>query len=604
MMATARFTPSLLDRETLEKLFVSRQHLLDLAIGKINAAASGSGRSHLLFVGPRGAGKTHLVSLAYHRATSLPEYGEKFQISWLLEDPWTIFSAQEFFDAIVDHLEPKLHDHPRGAEGVIAAARAAGPIVVFVENLDQVLDQIGSDGQRAVRALIENERALLLIATTTRITPDLRSQGQPFYGFFDEVDLPPLDVDGAQEMLQALARESGDDALAAKLAQPSSRAKLAAVEHLTGGQPRVWALLGAGLTVDGLDDLVKTLVERFDDLTPYYQEQLARLSRNERRVVKALSDADRSLTVKMLAELTGIEQRSLSRTMTDLRRRGWVKPRTGYLMQFVDQRLTYYDLAEPLARIAFQLKTARGRPVRLILDFLVAWFDFDALAAAPSIYAAAARALLQTPDAELQRQLTAELFVERKIQVDQFDELCRYEDQAGFAERLWLIDEALSAVQWQSDVTKVLALPAGLSRALEDALSGDDSSVCESAALHRLVLGWLSIGIGQVDCWRPRGEDAEKGLRQSNFWSALPLIVADAAAFEDASVAVRLTNLWESLKASAGQEYPATSAAYQQAMVAVHTSTRDHLVSMLCWALTVVGRADLIGGILAAVKKT
>ena len=64
-----------------------------------------------------------------------------------------------------------------------------------------------------------------------------------------------------------------------------------------------------------------------------------------------------------LAQETGIEPRSLAKTITDLRRRGWIVRRTGLLADLADKRRSYYQLAEPLARLAFQLKEARGRPV-------------------------------------------------------------------------------------------------------------------------------------------------------------------------------------------------------------------------------------------------
>ena len=159
------------------------------------------------------------------------------------------------------------------------------------------------------------------------------------------------------------------------------RNRLATIAHLAGGQPRVWALLAAGLTIDRLDDLVSALVERFDDLTPYYQQQLDRLSLNERKAVRRLAAADGALSVSELAERTGIEQKSLAKTISDLRRRGWIVRRTGPLADLADQRRSYYQLAEPLARLAFQLKESRGRPIGIVVEFLKAWFDHAALAA-------------------------------------------------------------------------------------------------------------------------------------------------------------------------------------------------------------------------------
>jgi hypothetical protein len=40
-----------------------------------------------------------------------------------------------------------------------------------------------------------------------------------------------------------------------------ARNRLPTIAHLAGGQPRVWALLASGLTMERLDDLVSALIE-------------------------------------------------------------------------------------------------------------------------------------------------------------------------------------------------------------------------------------------------------------------------------------------------------------------------------------------------------
>ena len=135
--------------------------------------------------------------------------------------------------------------------------------------------------------------------------------------------------------------------------------------HLAGGQPRMWATLASALTVGGLDELVDLLLTRFDDLTPYYQEQLGRLSGQQRLVVAELAEIDRPINVRELAERLEIEQRSLAKTISELVDRGWAAETTSPVTALLDRRRTYYELAEPLARLSFQIKASRGEPLRL-----------------------------------------------------------------------------------------------------------------------------------------------------------------------------------------------------------------------------------------------
>jgi tetratricopeptide (TPR) repeat protein len=362
--------------DLLERLFVARERTLDRIMARVDAAATSEERNHTLLVGPRGSGKTHLVSLVYHRSrNSVP-------VAWLPEDPWTIVSYHRFLRAIAERVTPEFEgplppDEPALEALLVKYADSKGPILVIVENVDHVLGALGNPGQQRLRHLLQARRAILLVATTTRLDRSLSDQASPFYGFFTTTQLEPFDAAEAAAMLSAIAAEDGNDELVTYLASDEGTRRLQTVAHLAGGQPRIWALLASALEVARLTELVYLLLERFDDLTPYYQEQLARLSPQQRLIVAELAGADRPINLADLAQRLGITQRSLSKTTTELVERGWVEPTASPLASMLDRRRTYYELAEPLARIAFQIKESRGEPLKLIVDFLEHWFDPD-----------------------------------------------------------------------------------------------------------------------------------------------------------------------------------------------------------------------------------
>ena len=181
-------------------------------------------------------------------------------------------------------------------------------------------------------------------------------------------------------MLCGDRRGGADDQLMDYLQSDEGRARLRTIAHLAGGQPRMWAALASALSVKGLDELVDLLLTRFDDLTPYYQEQLGRLSGQQRLVVAELAEVDRPVNVGELAQRLEIDQRSLSKTMVELVDRGWAAPTTSPVTALLDKRRTYYELAEPLARLSFQIKESRGEPLRVVVEFLKHWFDPSDLA--------------------------------------------------------------------------------------------------------------------------------------------------------------------------------------------------------------------------------
>ena len=384
-VSISRFTPSTMPEDLLARLFVVRQPVLESLMKRVGDLGATPSPHHTLLVGPRGAGKTHLISLVYHRAKNRAgtDGGKPLRIAWLPEDPWTIVSYARLLAAILERVAPdtgvKSADEAELDARLRSTSRKDGPVLVLMENVDQILDALGEVGQQKLRNLLQTESGVHIIGSTTRMDRSLSSHAAPFFGFFDTIRLEPFSPEEAREMLTALAREADNAELAERLSSSGALARIHTIAHLAGGQPRLWALLGSALTVEELRDLAALLLSRFDDLTPYYQEQLARLSPLQRLVVAELAAADRPLPVKDIAERVGSDQRSVAKAVGDLAERGWLKPVSTIFTELLDRRRTYYDLAEPLARLAFQIKDSRGEPLPLVVDFLVNWFDADQL---------------------------------------------------------------------------------------------------------------------------------------------------------------------------------------------------------------------------------
>ena len=509
MKAIFRFTPSIMPAKRLESLFVVRHHILDNLMSSVKELGATPSPHHTLLVGPRGPGKTHLISLVYHRSAHLVEQGrrEHLRIAWLPEDPWTIVSYSRLLAAILERLSPDAElngvDEAELDARLRITSREDGPILVLMENVDRILEALGDLGQQRFRNLLQTESGILIIGSTTVLDRTLSDHAYPFFGFFDTIRLKPFSPAQARDMLRALAKESGNEDLANALEGDGARARIHTIAHLAGGQPRLWALLGSALTVDELNDLTNLLLNRFDDLTPFFQEQLARLSPQQRLVVAELAAADRPLSVKELAGYIGADQRSAAKTVSDLTDRGWLEPVSTIFADLLDRRRTYYELAEPLARLAFQIKESRGEPLPLIIDFLVSWFDADQLRSSNGgDYGQAALARMERDEVvDLARRLTSL----PNSHIHSLDLLGRVED-------------ALASVS-DGDAEPVMSLPSALRQAIEYRADSPHDLIP-----IRLSLLYLALeDVGDIprhefsDKWlaRARRLDAEVGLPTS-----------------------------------------------------------------------------------------
>ncbi|MGK2349046.1 tetratricopeptide repeat protein [Actinomyces sp. W5033] len=455
MTIIPRYTPSMISGEQLERLFVARERILARLTERVEELGSTTSPHHTLLVGPRGSGKTHLISLVAHRSRCLAEAGQVMRIAWLPEDPWTIVSYGRLLSAILERVLPEEPWSGVSEDELDARLRSSllnnGPVLLLMENVDQVLNAIGDLGQQRLRNLFQTESNILLIGSTTTLDRTLTDEAFPFFDFFSLIRLKPFSAEEAQTMLATLAHESGDSALEERLKDRDALSRIHTIAHLAGGQPRLWALLGSVLTVDQVDDITDLLLTRFDDLTPFYQERLARLSPQQRLIVAELASTNRALPVKEIAESVGTDQRSVAKSVRDLADLGWLAPVSTPFVHLLDRRRTYYELAEPMARLAFQIKENRGEPLKLIIEFLANWFDTDDLrSAVDQKYAQAALMMIDQDETISLRRDLASLPITRR---------------ASLA-LLGQIVDALAAVEAE-DAEPVMSLPTALRQVIE-----------------------------------------------------------------------------------------------------------------------------------------
>ena len=334
MRVNIHYSPQQLDADTLERLFVNREKQLNQIVKHIFDAGEFGALAHTHIIGPRGSGKTYLILMAYNAAKKNENYGKRYLLSLLPEESFEITSYETLMDLIDENREPQKTNGTSEESGksYINNSRENVITVAFIENFDQVLNDLRVEGQKRLRAYIERNRNLLLITTAQQLSEKSFDQSMPFYGFFDTINLKPFNTEQITRLLAKQAEVNGNTALSLRLQEPGTQARLAALVKVTGGFPRIWSFFSFGLAEGDLPDMTGLMLEKLDLFTPLYQEMIKRLSTNERKAVMALINNEGAMTVKMLADKTGIEQKSLSTTLRMLPV-GWITPCGGYLMR-------------------------------------------------------------------------------------------------------------------------------------------------------------------------------------------------------------------------------------------------------------------------------
>jgi hypothetical protein len=501
------FTPSAADPVELDSVTVGRSELFAALVERIAVAARDGSRPHTVLVAPRGGGKTHTLRVAVHRSLADPATAEAVLPVWVPEDALAVGSYADLLVEIACAIGPALGIAARGhrlnkdvvaIERSVLAAAGGRMILLAIENVDRVFESIGQAGQGSLRAWVETSSSITIFATAPSLFSGISSRSFPWYGSFMVEHLPELTADEGALVLAQAARRRGDPDLAEFAASPEGHDRLRVIHRLAGGSPRLWHVLSDCVDVTSLDELVPAVESLLDRLTPNYQQRLWQLAAGERKLIVELARGWEPRTVGDLAAAVGVTNQSAATALGRLASSHWV---TSGKAHSGDQRASWYDLTEPLLRYHVQYRDDRGKPLRLIVEFLRAFYSRDRL------LAELAQAVRDSP---LERYVRTALLdgAIAWCQLGGGDEL----DNLAGTIRLWLADDRREIVE------VAFALDALLSEVLGTARHSTDSTAAQpvvatavaaartrqGSAQDRLLAGLVALGAGP---WTPEQQD-------------------------------------------------------------------------------------------------
>ena len=455
------FTPSRTDPDDLEAIFVQRHALLRDAVERIEESAHTDNKHHLLFVGPRGSGKTHFTTLLVHRLGSIEGLEDKLHIAWLNEDETStsllelllkIYQAlakrypsqypEEALDPAFDLKADEAKDYV--FQQLLEHLGERTPLIV-IENLDALFLSLGDSGQKELRAFLQEHPIFAICATAQALIDDLTQRDGPFFGFFQTEHMKALSLEEAASLLTKIAALNKESEVAAFLQTPRGRARIRALHHLSGGNHRIYVVLSQFITRDNIEDLVAPFQKMVDELTPYYQERVRALPPLQRKIVEYLCHCDETVPVKKIARQLFATHQTISNQLKDLRAKG-------YLQSVQRGRESLYEVSESLMRICVEVKENQSyQPLRLLVDFIRVWYE----------------------DSELKsRRETASHGSQAKQYLDHAYELTLSE---GNLRQQILVQEVCTRISDLSDFEKeaLAGAPEALSLALDSLLAGE-----------------------------------------------------------------------------------------------------------------------------------
>lgn len=378
-----KHNPAFLTGDELVDSFVVRQADLEMLVNLIRRN-TGSNNQHALVVGPRGIGKTTLLLRTAEEIRRTKELDDAWFPLVYAEETYEAMSVGEFWLEAILHVYEQtgeqrwsdVHDELKAEpDNDRLATRALGQlmdfadnigkrIVLVVENLNLLLgDQLTDNDGWALRKVLQNEPRVMLLASATSRFEEIDNSSKPLFEIFKIHDLKPLDAAECRAVWTSIVGREPEDN------------RIRPIQILTGGNPRLMAIISQFGAKHSFRDLVLELRQLVDDHTEYFRSQIDALPSTERKVYLALADLWSPATAKEVGEACRLEVNKTSSLLKRLASRGAViidneKPR----------RKTYY-LAERLYNI-YYLMRRRGKQaghVQAMVEFMVGLYGPEQL---------------------------------------------------------------------------------------------------------------------------------------------------------------------------------------------------------------------------------
>ena len=388
------YNPAQLAPAELKASFVARQQTLGSMLRVVAEAPSDRPCQHMLLVGPRGMGKTTLGLRFLQAVQESPELSRNWQPVPFYEENYEICSPGEFWLAALRHLSRAIRDSRwatradalakdvRDAERQAAYALATlaefcgatgKRLILFVENLDAVFGQLGSERSiHALRATLIERSDILLVSSANGVFDAIRSHGEPFYEFFRLFELEGFDQAETLAVFKALAAR--DSELQENLGHDSGR--LETIRRLTGGNSRLLAIAYGLLAESPLGSAFEDLEKLVDEQTPYFKAWIEELPVQARRVFLCLAERWEPTTARDVSEAANLSSSHASAQLKQLVAKGYARE-TGV----PGKKRMRYEVADRFCNIYCLLRFPRPGRARLerLVEFLQALFGQEGL---------------------------------------------------------------------------------------------------------------------------------------------------------------------------------------------------------------------------------
>ena len=376
--------------EHRRSITVGRESLFQDTIEILRKGVGKKPKHHFLFIGPRGIGKTHLLSLIEDEVHRDQELAAGYHVVRFSEESHRVLSFGDFLLGVCEILRDTLPDEPEWkqlyqrlateerdeiiVDTLVPAIRkrrreTRQSLIIMLENLHQIFEQQMKDGRHiaALRGFLMEDNGCLLIATAPLHFGSITDHKEPFYDFFDVQILDQLSEEQTIELIRRNLEWERREELLADFA--NLRPRLLALYRMTGGSPRLTLMLYELIAHEAVSEVKRQFEILLDRITPFYQDRMRDLGPQERAVLETIATMrDQPKTPTAISAHMRMKPAQVSSLLNRLSKSQYLRS----IENADDKRSRLYTIREGFFDIWLAMNVSRGARQRL--PFLVEFF--------------------------------------------------------------------------------------------------------------------------------------------------------------------------------------------------------------------------------------
>ena len=383
-----KYNPAFLTDAELVASFCVRTSEFASIVEALHESTSAS-NVHQIVIGPRGSGKTSLLLRVAAEVRRDEALSHQLLPVVFPEESYCVATVGEFWLECLRRVADQVSSREGGPDlrrtveelrtvqddsaladrclGTIqdVADDAAKRLVLIVENLNMMFRDMPDANGAAwqLRHTLQTDARIILLASATSRFDQIDHPDRALYDLFRPLQLRPLNTDECATLWEAVSGQRRE---------PTT---IRSLEILTGGSPRLLAIVarfGGGLS---FQDLMAQLLDLVDDHTEYFKSHLESLPAQERRVYLALAELWKPASTREIAEQARLDTSKCSAQLKRLVERGAVVVAGG------SARRKLHYLAERLYNIYYLLRSGRGpdRLLEALVRFMAGYYSPEEL---------------------------------------------------------------------------------------------------------------------------------------------------------------------------------------------------------------------------------